>query len=92
MRTRASLRVLLGLSTLFTVQASLCGPATKRRDCKNVPGDTGWPTSQDWAKLNQTVGGRLIATVPAASVCHGKTYDESACDTLRGGWDFPQVQ
>ncbi|EHK20934.1 uncharacterized protein TRIVIDRAFT_59399 [Trichoderma virens Gv29-8] len=54
--------------------------------CKNIPGDAGWPGTQAWTQLNRTVGGRLIATVPLAEVCHAPTYSEAACDDLRKQW------
>ncbi len=63
--------------------------------CKPIPGDPAWPTNAEWAQLNRTVGGRLIATVPEASVCHYDPYHDynaTACDALKPGWDFPQAQ
>jgi len=63
--------------------------------CKNIPGDAGWPNLAAWARLNQTVGGRLIATVPEASVCHYEpyhNYNATACEALKPLWDFPQGQ
>ncbi|GAB1314564.1 FAD-dependent isoamyl alcohol oxidase [Madurella fahalii] len=54
--------------------------------CRYIPGDAGWPSRRDWARLNATVGGRLIATVPLAHVCHKvgpfAAYDEGACEDL----------
>ena len=68
------------------------GVLTEAQDasCKNIPGDDGWPSQSEWAQLNETVRGRLIATVPQASVCHlepYKNFDETACETLRGSWN-----
>ena len=58
--------------------------------CKNIPGDDGWPSQTEWARLNETIEGRLIATVPQGSVCHPEPYqnfDETACDALRETWN-----
>ncbi|KAI0172760.1 FAD binding domain-containing protein [Hypoxylon sp. FL1284] len=56
------------------------------RTCRHIPGDAGWPGLTDWGRLNATVGGRLIATVPTASVCHQTglfaAYDQGACEDL----------
>lgn len=63
--------------------------------CLNIPGDPGWPSNSLWSQLNQTVSGRLIATVPLASVCHDSPYqafDETACAVLRSDWDLAQTQ
>ncbi|KAI0392954.1 hypothetical protein F5Y17DRAFT_467215 [Xylariaceae sp. FL0594] len=63
--------------------------------CKNIPGDPNWPSQRVWARLNETLGGKLIATVPLASVCHSHgtfaRYNESACTALQGQWDYSQV-
>ncbi|KAI1765518.1 FAD-binding domain-containing protein [Hypoxylon sp. FL1150] len=65
---------------------SISQPHADNSGCKNLPGDIGWPSANSWARLNATVGGRLIATVPAASVCHAPTYDEEACATITSQW------
>ena len=54
--------------------------------CKCIPGDACWPKSADWASLNRTVGGRLMAPTPMGSVCHAPNYDAAACAALRQGW------
>ncbi|KAB5525547.1 hypothetical protein GE09DRAFT_1178214 [Coniochaeta sp. 2T2.1] len=70
--------------------ALLTAAYASRTRCTCIPTDDCWPDENEWHKLNSTVGGRLIATVPAASVCHGEAYNESACDAVRQLWDFPQ--
>jgi hypothetical protein len=72
------------LASLSLAQAAVGGL------CKSLPGDTNWPSQEAWNQLNATVGGRLIATVPAASVCHGANPDEAACAALKAQWDQPQ--
>lgn len=67
------------------------------QSCKSIPGDAAWPTQQEWASLNTTVGGRLIATVPLSSVCHDEgqfaaAFNQTACDSLQTLWDLSQVQ
>ncbi|KAK8061450.1 hypothetical protein PG994_007816 [Apiospora phragmitis] len=54
--------------------------------CKCFPGDACWPSEATWTRLNVTVGGRLVATVPLGSPCHDPTYDEQACAGLRDQW------
>ncbi|KAI1282804.1 FAD binding domain protein [Xylaria sp. FL0933] len=75
---------------LASAAATACG-----QDCRNIPGDTNWPSQTEWASLNKTIGGNLIATVPLASVCHSEgsfaRFNESACDILKGLWDYSQV-
>jgi hypothetical protein len=59
--------------------------------CKYIHGDAGWPKSDEWQQLNQTVGGQLIKTVPLGAVCHYEpygVYNKTACDELRQDWDF----
>ncbi|KAL5116713.1 hypothetical protein ACEQ8H_005325 [Pleosporales sp. CAS-2024a] len=77
--------VLLRRLPFFAALASAASVQT-HSNCKNIPGDPGWPAAKEWQQLNTTVSGRLIATVPLASVCHTKgpfaAYDATACATL----------
>lgn len=71
--------------------------------CKNVPGDAGWPTTAQWSKLNTTVGGRLIQTIPIGSPCYQKTYnvadykydistyDNASCANVQANWHEPTL-
>lgn len=62
--------------------------------CRCYPGDACWPMTAEWAAFNATIGGRLVATVPIASVCHYDNftaYDEAACAALLDVWDYPQT-
>lgn len=67
-------------------------------DCKCFPGDDCWPSSDKWSSFNETLGGKLIATIPLAAVCHDANndhpdwpaYDEEACAQLQKRWyDIP---
>lgn len=62
------------------------------RMCRYAPEDKEWPSPDDWSRLNGTVGGRLIATIPQASVCHTSpynNYDEVECEVLAASWTQP---
>jgi len=39
--------------------------------CRNVPGDPGFPSEEQWSALNSTISGRLVEVVPSAKFCHG---------------------
>ncbi|KAK8023735.1 FAD-linked oxidoreductase patO [Apiospora rasikravindrae] len=67
-------------------------------ECRTIPGDAAWPDISAWTKLNDTVGGKLIATVPIAAPCHkilngapNSLYDEEQCAVLRDHWHFPET-
>lgn len=74
-----------------------------RGGCRFVPTDPQWPSLQAWASLNQTVGGRLIATIPIGSPCFEttsnvkyqktnlKTYDEKRCTNIRDNWYSSEI-
>jgi hypothetical protein len=79
-------RVAIAYALLAAVYAS----ATQK--CRALPGDNAWPTESEWDKLNQTVGGRLVSTIPLGQPCHDPHYDEVACNTLKEQWKFPPVQ
>ncbi|KAL2126475.1 hypothetical protein VTI74DRAFT_843 [Chaetomium olivicolor] len=59
--------------------------------CRNIPGDARWPTIEAWNRLNATVGGKLIATVPIAHVCHDPSYSVEACAQVTQQWDLAGV-
>ncbi|KAL6898909.1 hypothetical protein GGI43DRAFT_72493 [Trichoderma evansii] len=66
-------------------------PATSSSSCKCFPGDACWPSTSDWAAFNKTVDGRLIATVPLGSPCHGDSYNATECQFLQDNWLFSPV-
>ncbi|BDD63893.1 hypothetical protein MPDQ_003948 [Monascus purpureus] len=58
--------------------------------CRCFPGDACWPSPDVWAKFNESVDGRLIATVPLGRPCHAPYYNASECAILRAGWQLPE--
>ncbi|KAI0901030.1 FAD binding domain protein [Annulohypoxylon nitens] len=60
-------------------------------NCRCISGDACWPKQSEWSELNATVHGRLIATTPLASVCHGSAYNKTACDHLAETWTLPEA-
>src|SRR5690242_2354599 len=60
----------------------------KPRSRVQVPGDACWPSEADFTALNATLGGRLIASVPPASVCYSShaNFDEEKCDGILASW------
>ncbi|XXH05344.1 hypothetical protein Hte_011770 [Hypoxylon texense] len=96
-RYQVSLLSLLVLSAAITVRNY--GPNATIARCRTIPHDDSWPSQDDWDALNQTVGGKLIATVPIAAPCHnslfGQTnlsrFSESECDALRNVWYYPET-
>ncbi|KAI1424998.1 hypothetical protein F5Y12DRAFT_749218 [Xylaria sp. FL1777] len=66
--------------------------------CRVIPGDPSWPSDDIWAGLNNTVHGKLIATVPVAAPCHRSVleqpnalFNKDVCATLRDNWFFPET-
>ncbi|RYP42271.1 hypothetical protein DL767_000435 [Monosporascus sp. MG133] len=75
----------------FMILSGLCllplaVATTEDKTCKCFPGDACWPSKQDWDAFNDTVGGRLIKTVPLGSPCHDPNYDEVLCNELASQW------
>lgn len=60
--------------------------------CRCLPGGNCWPKSQDWARLNNRVAGRLIATVPLAAPCHDPTYNAAECENITNLGAYPNLQ
>ena len=54
--------------------------------CRNVPGNPGFPTDEQWATLNTTVSGRLVKVVPFVEFCTaqgGCTAEQFTSATFR---------
>ncbi|ORX94884.1 hypothetical protein BCR34DRAFT_594304 [Clohesyomyces aquaticus] len=62
--------------------------AAPHRDCKCTPDEPCWPRPDEWKSLNSTLGGRLIRSVPPASVCYKNqpNYNEAQCEFVRSQW------
>jgi hypothetical protein len=47
--------------------------------CHCELGQPCWPTTQNWAFLNSSIGGNLVTVLPVASPCHDPYYNAAAC-------------
>ena len=68
---------------------------SQRSQCRCYPSDPCWPSTHEFAAFNQSLGGRLISTVPLASACHDDQftpYNATKCKALQGGWLKPETQ
>jgi hypothetical protein len=66
--------------------------ASESASCRCLPEDDCWPSVSTWNAFNQSVDGRLVATVPLATPCHVPTYNEKTCAALKEGWLLPEEQ
>ena len=78
--------------SLTLLTAATDSTISKSSSCRRLLGDDGWPSPQEWAQLNATVQGRLIATVPLGAPCHDPTYNATECSLLQAEWPEPPVQ
>lgn len=72
--------IIASQSTLLprlTASAAMNSPLTRVR-----PGDAAWPTAESWAKLNEAVGGNLIAAPPPFAACASDLKGASCADAL----------
>ncbi|KAI5840912.1 FAD binding domain-containing protein [Tricharina praecox] len=75
------------LPHLLSLASLLLGASAT--SCKTSPSDASWPTTAQWSSLNSTVSGRLLSTIPIASVCHHGplgSYNSTACAALQAAW------
>jgi hypothetical protein len=89
MSSLSPIRVLASTAVLSFIASASYNTSTV---CRNIPGDDGWPTLEDWKALNTSVSGRLIKTTPAGYVCHNPTYNAEACEALNSTWILPPAQ
>ncbi|KAI2793331.1 putative FAD-linked oxidoreductase [Penicillium oxalicum] len=76
---------MIGFLLLPLLVSSVTGSPHQTK-CRCRPSDNCWPTSKEWAGLNQTLHGNLAAVRPAASVCHSPDYDAQACQMVKTSW------
>ena len=67
----------------------------RRYKCKCYPGDSCYPSSTEWAKLNATVNGNLLAALPPTAPCYKSvdgipTYDAAACADVQANFTNEQ--
>lgn len=95
---KAVVQLLLATSSVISsadahvASQSLLHESRTDRSCKCFPGDSCWPEPKIWGRLNGTVDGRLIKTVPLGSPCHGDAYNVAECQKLKDGWLYSDIQ
>ena len=74
------------VAALLSLAASAEGYGINASGCHYLPGDAGWPTDEDWSRLNSTIGGRLIRGTPLAQSCYLPTLDADVCAEVQQEW------
>ncbi|KAL6855741.1 hypothetical protein J3F83DRAFT_475402 [Trichoderma novae-zelandiae] len=90
----ASMPALISAAAVTTSTGTSTSTTPSSSSCRCLPSDPCWPAKPAWDAFNATVGGRLIATVPLASVCHNSPFGRFSageCAQLRDTWDFPDT-
>ncbi|KAJ0423136.1 hypothetical protein BJY00DRAFT_299751 [Aspergillus carlsbadensis] len=64
----------------LAIPATLSGPPEQ---CRCKPGETCWPSDDDWRALNETLQGVLVRVRPVGHVCHGTSFNLHACEQVR---------
>lgn len=67
---------------------------TNLSGCRCFPGDTCWPALSEWTAFNQSLGDKLIATIPIASPCHNDAFgpfDAQQCAEFQSSRFFPET-
>jgi hypothetical protein len=77
-------------ATLFSALTANAQPAAS--GCKTFPGDKAWPAKPEWDAFNRTVNGRLVATVPLGTPCHGASFNNATCENLKSQWQTEKIQ
>ncbi|EPS34248.1 hypothetical protein PDE_09212 [Penicillium oxalicum 114-2] len=70
--------------------AAFASPSILAEPCKNSPLDASWPSADDWIALNNSIGGTLIRSAPAASSCYpGNPFGSSFnCSAVQSHWSY----
>ena len=68
----------LAFGNASSVPATYQGPK-----CKLLPEDAAWPSEAQWARFNNSIGGRLMKPRPVGEACYpGPAYNNATCDFL----------
>ncbi|KAL5351405.1 hypothetical protein ACLOAV_003264 [Pseudogymnoascus australis] len=69
------------------------GPALSSGECKPGPGDSTWPSLEEWDALDEALGRALIRTVPLAAPCYQNwgVYDTNQCEAILTNWTSPYL-
>ncbi|KAL2008121.1 hypothetical protein VTN00DRAFT_8103 [Thermoascus crustaceus] len=89
-RGNSTLSFLTSFFTLLAVTAT-AHANNNSNQCRCFPGDPCWPSPDVWSGFNQSIDGRLIKTVPLGAPCHVPEYSAATCDSLRAGWQYPEL-
>ncbi|KAI8216233.1 hypothetical protein K4K54_013208 [Colletotrichum sp. SAR 10_86] len=78
---------MLSIAKVFVATFALTG-GSLANTCKCTPSDTCWPSLSEWESFNQTISGKLVRTVPLASVCYKSepNYNEDSCNIFLSNW------
>ncbi|KAF1847676.1 FAD-binding domain-containing protein [Cucurbitaria berberidis CBS 394.84] len=82
------MRFIVTALTLFGAVLANVQPSSR---CKTFPGDKAWPSKAEWNNFNRTVGGQLVATVPLGTPCHGASFDNATCESLKSQWQYEKI-
>ena len=63
-------------------------PRTSSPICKTIPSSPDWPSTEVWARLNDTVSGRLLQPSPPGAVCHSSqpAFASEKCTQIQASW------
>jgi FAD/FMN-containing dehydrogenase len=83
-RTILKALAVLPLASRFAISGGGIGGGGAGRPTRWVrPGEPGWPDPADWAKLGETVGGRLVAVQSPFAVCQSDSGAAGCVDLFQ---------
>ncbi|OQD81210.1 hypothetical protein PENANT_c029G10283 [Penicillium antarcticum] len=59
------------------------GASTNAKFCRCHPSQPCWPSEAEWAVLNSSVDGNLVAVKPLAYPCHGAHFNDPECAIVK---------
>ncbi|XP_055342574.1 uncharacterized protein LOC129591079 [Paramacrobiotus metropolitanus] len=83
--------VLVWTSAAFITAQDYFGPnGASTAKCRCLPGDSCWPSVDQWNTLNTTIGGRLLIPHPTGYQCYGGPgYNSHDCQQIQKYYNRP---
>lgn len=80
---------ILAATALLLTSSAHAEELLTTENCKLTPSDSHWPSENEWASFNASIGGALLKSAPVASSCWpgNPLNSPKTCEEVQAGWN-----